>query len=201
MLDLFVWWRGIVHFEKYHPQNLFTAAARKEDCSQMQLPIISFSSCAAKERTSFQGKGSKFKLFYPLNGNYIYQLAHFNHWCSKSKHRMSQILCNLANLPDLPANYEVDEGTNHRRAPHPLDVFVMVKEYISSVDLAQPPLLVLTHQHRSSFPLTILSHLGYFWKVLEGYFWKVLLKNVETKCFLSDNLRRDAMQSCVTEDN
>lgn len=67
-----------------------------------------------------------------------------------------------------------------------LDVFVMVKEYISSVDLAQQPLLVLTHQHRNTFPLTTLSPLALDLFTFDGVFpsarvdlMPLLLKDIE----------------------
>lgn len=57
-------------------------------------------------------------------------------------------------LKDIPTNYEFDEGTNRRREKHPDDVFVLVKEYISSTTLRQPPLLVLTAESKQRFLLT-----------------------------------------------
>lgn len=57
-------------------------------------------------------------------------------------------------LKDIPTNYEFDEGTNRRREKHPDDVFALVKEYISSTTLRQPPLLVLTAECKQSFLLT-----------------------------------------------
>lgn len=47
-----------------------------------------------------------------------------------------------------------DEGTSRRRAKNDNDTFVLVKEYISSEQLRQPPLLVLRAEDRDSFPLT-----------------------------------------------
>lgn len=56
-------------------------------------------------------------------------------------------------IPDIPSNYELDEGSNNRRAKHPHDVFVLVKEYIASTTLRQPPLLVLTNESLQRFTL------------------------------------------------
>ena len=55
---------------------------------------------------------------------------------------------------DLPENYETNEGTNSRRAKHPDDILVLVKEYIASANLAQLPLLVLTPESRQVFRLS-----------------------------------------------
>lgn len=57
-------------------------------------------------------------------------------------------------LTDLPDHLDQDEGTKCRRPRSPDDIFVLVKEYISSTELRQPPLLVLTAESRLSFPLT-----------------------------------------------
>lgn len=79
-------------------------------------------------------------------------------------------------LSDIPEHYECDEGNNHRRARHPQDVFCLVKEYISSADLRQRPLLVLTHESRATFALTTQSHLF----TLQPMFWfHLLLKGGE----------------------
>lgn len=56
-------------------------------------------------------------------------------------------------MADLPENYETDEGTLSRREKLGEDVFVLVKEYISSSDLRQRPLLVMTPASRMTFPL------------------------------------------------
>lgn len=55
---------------------------------------------------------------------------------------------------DIPDCFDLDEGTNKRREKQADDVFVLVKEYISSVELRQPPLLALTAESRPSFPMT-----------------------------------------------
>lgn len=62
-------------------------------------------------------------------------------------------------LADLPEHYDTDEGTNHRRDRQPDDTFVLVKEYISSPDLRQLPLLVLTCESRETYAMTTSSHL------------------------------------------
>ena len=55
---------------------------------------------------------------------------------------------------DLPDSYETNEGSNSRRAKHPDDILVLVKEYIASANLAQLPLLVLTPESRQAFRLS-----------------------------------------------
>ena len=61
--------------------------------------------------------------------------------------------CGAQTLADIPEQMEMDEGTNHRRGKDPDDTFVLVKRYISAVELRQPPLLVLTPEHRNTFAL------------------------------------------------
>ena len=61
-------------------------------------------------------------------------------------------------LIDLPESFEQDEGTNSRRAKHPEDIFVLTKEYISSTELRQKPLLVMTPENRDTYPLTTTSN-------------------------------------------
>jgi len=56
-------------------------------------------------------------------------------------------------LQDVPEAFETNEGTNHRRAKSPHDVFVIVKEYISSTQIAQQPLLAQTEENKLTFPL------------------------------------------------
>lgn len=70
-------------------------------------------------------------------------------------------------LTDLPESFEQDEGTNSRRAKHPEDVFVLTKEYISSTELRQKPLLVMTPENRDTYPLTTTSN--YVFR--ESMFW------------------------------
>ena len=68
--------------------------------------------------------------------------------------------------------------------------------YISSPDLGQLPLLVLIHQHRDSFPLTILSFLFDNFSTLQG-------KHIPTQRLLPVVvffLRRASIPSCLTED-
>lgn len=57
--------------------------------------------------------------------------------------------CPCRDLPDL----ETDEGTNHRRPKHEDDVFILVKEYISSVHLRQKPLLCAVAEDAPRWPL------------------------------------------------
>ena len=54
----------------------------------------------------------------------------------------------------MPNHLDIDEGTNRRREKLEDDTFVLVKEYISSTELRQPPLLVLTAQHKDTSALT-----------------------------------------------
>lgn len=61
--------------------------------------------------------------------------------------------CTLDSLTDIPAHYELDEARRTRRAKDPCDVFVLVKEYISSTTLSQPPMLVLPAESKATFPL------------------------------------------------
>lgn len=70
-------------------------------------------------------------------------------------------------LTDLPESFEQDEGTNSRRAKHPEDVFVLTKEYISSTELRQKPLLVMTPENRDTYPSTTTSN--YVFR--ESMFW------------------------------
>ena len=65
-----------------------------------------------------------------------------------------------APLSDLPNHLDIDEGTNHRREKLEDDTFVLVKEYISSTELRQPPLLVLTAEHRATYSLTTNRNLA-----------------------------------------
>ena len=60
----------------------------------------------------------------------------------------------LQTLKDLPEQFELQEGRDRRRAKDPQDVFVMVKEYISSTEMRRLPMLVLTPSHRATFTLT-----------------------------------------------
>lgn len=59
----------------------------------------------------------------------------------------------ISSLADIPPNYELDEARRTNRAKDPLDVFVLVKEYISSETLSQPPMLVLPAESKTNFPL------------------------------------------------
>lgn len=52
---------------------------------------------------------------------------------------------------DIPTVYTLDER-GYRGAPADSDVFVLVKEYISSADLRQNPMLVLPAS--KAYPLT-----------------------------------------------
>ena len=56
-------------------------------------------------------------------------------------------------LADLPEHMELNEGTHRRRGKDPDDIFVCVKRYISSVEMRQPPLLVLVPENRDKFTL------------------------------------------------
>ena len=62
-------------------------------------------------------------------------------------------LC-FVRVADIPDQIDKDEGTNSRRPKHQDDVFALVKEYISSSELRQPPLLVLVPENRQRFTLT-----------------------------------------------
>ena len=48
---------------------------------------------------------------------------------------------------------EIDEGKHKRRAKREDDVFVLVKEYISSTEMRQKPLLCLRGEDAAGFPL------------------------------------------------
>lgn len=58
---------------------------------------------------------------------------------------------------DLPIGMDLNEGSRRNREKMPDDIFVVVKQYICSVQLAQPPMLVLTSESRATFPLTTSS--------------------------------------------
>lgn len=74
------------------------------------------------------------------------------YYCTCSFHHQRVVL--LRPLTDIPAALDVNEGSKRNREKKPDDVFVLVKEYISSVELRQPPLLAMTSESRASFPLT-----------------------------------------------
>lgn len=85
---------------------------------------------------------------------------HFFFFAKRKGQRIGtkKIMCSwtwkfVESLSDIPANYELDEGTCRRRPPHDHDIFCLVKEYISSVSLRQRPLLVLTEECKEFFSL------------------------------------------------
>ena len=55
----------------------------------------------------------------------------------------------MSDLPDV----EIDEGKWVQRAKHEDDTFVIVKEYISSVEMRQKPLLCQLAEHAVTYPL------------------------------------------------
>ena len=59
---------------------------------------------------------------------------------------------------DLPVGMDVDEGRMKNREKRPDDIFILVKEYICSVQLAQNPLLALPAEARETFPMTTSRH-------------------------------------------
>lgn len=80
-------------------------------------------------------------------------------------------------LTDLPNHLDIDEGTNRRRQRQDDDTFVMVKEYVASTDLRQPPLLVLTAEDAATYPLVTNRSSIEFLMLLQVSFvggWKLL---------------------------
>ena len=67
----------------------------------------------------------------------------------------------IANPADLPHHYQPDEGTHRNRVKRDGDVFLLVKEYISSTELRQNPLLAMTAESAASYPLTTNSNLAF----------------------------------------
>lgn len=79
-------------------------------------------------------------------------------------------------LWDLPDHLDVDEGTNRRREKQIQDTFVLVKEYISSTELRQPPLLVLTPESKASYTLTTNRILPFWsWRKIDLLTCRILI--------------------------
>ena len=57
-------------------------------------------------------------------------------------------------LADIPPEIELREGKKRNHEKRPDDVFVLVKEYICSLELRQPPMLALPAESKLTFPLT-----------------------------------------------
>lgn len=68
----------------------------------------------------------------------------------------------------MPSSYVLDEGSQARRGrvKRDNDVFVLVKEYISSTELRQAPMLALTAESAASYALTTQRSLAKSWHTL-----------------------------------
>lgn len=78
-------------------------------------------------------------------------------------------------LADIPDDIECNEGTNRRRGKDPDDVMVCVKEYISSPEFRQQPMLVLTPDNQARFTLVTNRRSDlHFVECFLGLLWYVL---------------------------
>ena len=77
------------------------------------------------------------------------------------RRNLGEICQPCSDLPDV----EVEEGRKRNRPKHDGDVFVIVKEYICSLEMRQKPFLCLPAESKANFPLTTNGCLAvcFFW--------------------------------------
>lgn len=121
--------------------------------------------------------------FSPSKSIHIYIYIYVNLVCLRECFGVFLVLQSFllkswqTSLTDLPNHLDIDEGTNRRRQRQDDDTFVMVKEYVASTDLRQPPLLVLTAEDAATYPLVTNRSSIEFLMLLQVSFvggWKLL---------------------------